>query len=139
MGLFRTYLRANLWLAAAVVCLALCVKAIVPTGYMAGGQGGALGIQICGGQSGGAALIAALEQRGINIPGKASDQTSHERASNVCPFGALSMAADVTVPPVLLAAAIVFILAMGFAPAPQLSIRQWPRPWPPLRGPPFLT
>ncbi len=125
----------------AIVGLALCLKALVPTGFMIGSENGGVGIEICGGQMGGAALLEALEARGVHMPMAhgSADKASHERASQMCPYGALGMAMDTPLPPVLLALAIAFLLATGFAAQRRITLTAWRYRSPPPRGPPVLS
>lgn len=116
-----------------LVVMALCMKALVPTGYMVGQGGKTLTIEFC---SDGLTELAAQQ---IVIPMKdGSDGSSgdHGQAKGDCAFSALSMVSLGGAQPDLLADALVFILATGFAQpiAPVLLSSFDLRP--PLRGPP---
>ena len=135
MRFLRTFLRDHYRLALALVALALCLKAMVPSGFMVGGAGKALTITICGQSQG---LDSAVHIQ-IPAPGQSHDDHGDQgHASDVCPYSALAMAAlsDATVP--LLALALAFILALGLLPvaSPPPAARAFLRP--PLRAPPAL-
>jgi hypothetical protein len=53
MELLRAFFRDHRRLAALLVALALCVKALVPAGYMPGAHGKVLTVEICADASGG--------------------------------------------------------------------------------------
>ena len=123
------------FMAMMLVVLALCMKALVPTGYMVGQGGRTLTIEFC---SDGLTEVAAKQ---IVIPMKDdSDGSSgdHGQAKGDCAFSALSMASLGGAQPDLLADALAFILTTGFAPpvAPVLQSSFDLRP--PLRGPPAV-
>ena len=115
------------------------MRALVPGGYMVGAPGAKAGatitITICGDATG------MAMQRTITVP---RSETSQERAAQhaknaACPFSALSMAGTPGIDPLLLAAALAFIVALGLGPqvAPKLAARDHVRP--PLRGPPRVV
>ncbi|MBA4045896.1 MAG: hypothetical protein C0471_15980 [Erythrobacter sp.] len=118
-----------------LVAVALCMKALVPTGYMVGQGGKTLTIEFC---SDGLTEVAAKQ---IVIPMKdGSDGSSgdHGQAKGDCAFSSLSMASLGGAQPDLLADALGFILATGFSP-PALPILQSSFDLrPPLRGPPAV-
>jgi len=116
-----------------LVVVALCMKALVPTGYMVAQGGKTLTIEFC---SDGLTEVAAKQ---IVIPMKdASDDSpgDHGQGKGDCAFSVLSMASFGGAQPDLLADAISFILTTGFAQPiapvlqPSFDLR------PPLRGPP---
>ncbi len=118
-----------------LVVLALCMKALVPTGYMVGQGGKTLTIEFC---SDGLTEVAAKQ---IVIPMNDDSHGSsgdHGQAKGDCDFSVLSMASLGGAQPDLLAEALAFILTTGFAPpvAPLLQSSFDLRP--PLRGPPAL-
>ena len=57
----------------------------------------------------------------------------------VCTYSALSMPSLHGVDALLLGLALVFILALGFAPPRALRFKTLPHLRPPLRGPPFMA
>jgi len=138
MGAVRTFLRDHRALAMAIIAIALCMKALVPAGYMFGGGSGGmlLSVQLCS-EGGGPQSIT------IAVPGTGGDekgQSGHNgHGDPPCPYSALSMAADTGADAPMLAAALLFIIAIGFAPIVAVHLQRLPRLRPPLRGPPILS
>lgn len=138
MGLIRNLLRDHRSLAMLVVALALCVKAIVPPGYMLGsGAGGkAFTVQLCYG---------GFEHRSIDVAIPASGKESsgkpgHDSMPDAhCPYTSLGMAADGSIDLPLLAIALAFIIAAGFAPRCLALPKRAGHIRPPLRGPPSFS
>lgn len=124
-------------MAVMLVMATLCMKALVPTGYMVGplvGQGTkTLSIEFC---SDGLTQTAAKQ---IVIPMKDdADRSSgeHDSAKGDCAFSALSMASLGGAQPDLLSDALGFILETGFAPLAAPALQSSFDLRPPLRGPP---
>lgn len=133
MGQIRDFLRERRWLAIGLVVTALCIKALLPGGYMLASQGVVLTVQICSDASGGA------DTRQIAIPQKSvpgDGQGAPAKGDGHCPYTALSLAALSAADPALLTLAIAFILALGLLPARPDAPRPVHRLRPPLRGPP---
>lgn len=130
MTCFRAFLMSHTRVAALLVALALCVKALVPAGYMLGGEAKTITVQICA-ESLGHPITKQIEV-GAKDHGKA-------KADAPCAFTALTHGALGGADPILLAAALLFILALAFAPLlpPAPSRVHYLRP--PLRGPPALA
>ncbi|MFM5884834.1 MAG: hypothetical protein ACKOQ3_05830 [Novosphingobium sp.] len=130
---FRTFVRDHRALAGLLVALALLIKALIPAGYMVGTQGRTLSVQVC------ADPAAPHLTRQIVLPagGAPHDPLAAAAKSDaVCPFAALAAGTVGAADPVLLLAALGFILLRGFAPAaPPLRTRA-AHLRPPLRGPP---
>lgn len=135
MSELRQILLSCRWRALLLVAIALMVKAVVPAGYMLGAESQVLTVSICADASG------AHLTREIHVPRQQTpeDRGSQHAKSAVCPYAALGMAGTDGADPVLLALALAFILAIGFAPvvAPELAARTYLRP--PLRGPPIVA
>lgn len=122
-------------LALLLVVLALAVKAAMPAGYMLGQHGTVLTVEICADASGG----TVTKQIVIPQSGAPADaKGSHDKAPT-CPYAALGFAWLAGADGVLLALALAFILALGFATAPPLPLRRPSFLRPPLRGPPALA
>ncbi|MBS1239615.1 MAG: hypothetical protein H6R45_321 [Proteobacteria bacterium] len=133
MHVLRTLILRRRQLALLTVALALCMKALLPTGYMVSDTAKTFTVTICNGATGERTTTE------IAIPAKGSPaphEDSQGKGDTQCPYSSLSMApmggADVP----LLALAIAFILALGFLPAPRLPFRPAQYLLPPLRGPP---
>ena len=129
----RHFLLRHRHFAALLLVLALCLKAVVPAGYMVDAtETGEVTLSICGGQ--------ANEMVKLAMPGKQTD-THDDRAQQAdnCPYTALSFAAIGGAVPWLLEEQILFLLVLGFAPLVPLALRSLPYQRPPLRGPPTFT
>ncbi len=133
----RILIRQQRMLAMLIVAATLCVKAIVPTGYMVGSSSTMfLTVLICNDGTGlhKTATIAVEKE---SAPTEKSG--GHGKADTPCPFTALTMVSLGGADAPLLALALAFILALGFAGTlPSLSQRpSYLRP--PLRGPPLFA
>ncbi|HIQ17418.1 MAG TPA: hypothetical protein EYH41_05390 [Novosphingobium capsulatum] len=73
----------------------------------------------------------------IPMKGEPSDSTGKQGKGD-CPFSSLSMASMTGADPALLALALAFILALGFAPVRTSHPKRVSYLRPPLRGPPAL-
>ena len=131
--LARLHYRAML----AFVLVVLGVQALVPAGFMlsAGGER-FLTVTICADAS------DTPRQMRIAIPntddtGGPSSKADEKRQP--CAFSGLGHAALGGADPVLLAAALAFILLVAFAPLHALPLRGMAFLRPPLRGPPLLA
>lgn len=118
-----------------LLALALAVKAAVPAGYMLSSGGGRfLTVTICADASG------VPKQMQIALPENrdaGSDHAKEGAKGQPCAFSGLGHTAIGGADPVLLAAALVFILLVGLAPLPALPVREAPFLRPQLRGPPL--
>ena len=131
MNCFRAFFVNNRRLAALLVAAALCLKAVVPVGYMIDAGAKVLTVHICADQ------IAGVATKQITIPmaGK-GDAGGKGHADAPCPYASLSHAALGTADPLQLVLALAFILALGFLPGAPMAIRRFAHWHPPLRGPP---
>lgn len=113
---------------------ALLLKIVVPTGFMIGGDAAhSITVTICHDASG----DGPAQQ--ISIPVKKGEsETPGKPAKGECPYAALSMVSLSGADTVLLALALAFIIALGFAPV-HFTLPERPSfILPPLRGPPAL-
>lgn len=137
MNRLRALIRRNSQLALVLVVLVLMVKALVPAGFMISAGGDRfLTVTICADASG------MPKQMQIAIParnGGSADQSEAADKANPCAFSGLGHAALSGADPVLLAAALAFILLVGLAPLRVLPARDLAFLRPPLRGPPALS
>ena len=137
MSSLRAFSHRYAQLTLVLVVLALAVKALVPAGYMLSSTGERfLTLTICADASG------TPKQMRIAIPMKDSGKSDHSEAadkSQPCAFSGLGHAALGGTDPMLLAAALAFILLVGFAPLHAPPARDIPFLRPPLRGPPSLS
>jgi len=113
---------------------ALCMKIVVPSGYMIGQNSKVLTVQLCTDGLG----HAAVAKIAIPMKGEPSD-SSGKQGKGECPFASLSMASMTGADPALLALALAFILALGFAPTRLTHPKRVSYLRPPLRGPPALV
>jgi hypothetical protein len=120
-----------------LVVLALAVKALVPAGYMISSTGERfLTVTICADASG------TPKQMRTAIPDKNETGGDHSEAADTsqpCAFSGLGHAALGGADPILLAAALAFILLIGFAPFRATPARDLAFLRPPLRGPPSFS
>lgn len=133
MHSIRAFFARRRALAALLIAAALCMKALVPAGYMVGGVDRVLTVEICAGSQ-----IGKLTQQ-IVIPGDAQSHggaSDHGKSDGTCAFSALSFASLSAADPAILAIALIFIMAMGFAPFAAPRVRRQSHLRPPLRGPP---
>ena len=137
MSSLRAFSHRYAQLTLVLVALALAVKALVPAGYMISSTGERfLTVTICADASG------TPKQMRIAIPDKNEKGGDHSEAgdkSQPCAFSGLGHAALGGADPVLLAAALAFILLVGLAPLRAPPARDIPFLRPPLRGPPSLS
>ena len=129
----RAFLDCRRRHALVLVVLALCIKALMPAGYMlSSSPDKVLTITICSDVSQG------LQQMQLTVPGKPAGSDHSEAAAKAdhCAFAGLGHGAIAGVDGFLLALAIAFILVLGLAPSPRLPLGEVAHLRPPLRGPP---
>ena len=135
MQALRALTHRHRLLALLIVVLALAVKAAVPAGYMPALHGTVLTVEICADASGGTVTKQiVIPQSGAPADGK----SAHEKAP-VCPYAALGFSSLMGADVALLALALAFIIALGFATAPPVPLQRTEFLRPPLRGPPALA
>ena len=121
---------------AVLICLAaLAMKLLIPGGYMVSAEQGQLSIMVCPG------VMPAPEPAPMAMAmhgdaGHHEQQKQHGQVEQPCAFAGLSHQALGAADPVLLAAAISYIMATAAAPAPHLRLSRIAHLRPPLRGPP---
>lgn len=121
-------------LATLVVMMALCMKVAMPSGFMIGQHSRFLTVQICD------EAVGGVNAQQLVIPMKdGGSDSGHKQGKAECPFASLSMASLAGADPSLLALALAFVLALGFAPARIPSLKRATHLRPPLRGPPALV
>lgn len=133
MQQLRALLFRNRTAAILVVLAALCMKIVVPTGFMIGQGANVLTVEICADASG-----DHLTKQ-IVIPMKdGGEKSGGKQSKGECPFSSLSMGSLAGTDVALLALALAFILALGFAPVRYSRLKDASFLRPPLRGPPAL-
>jgi len=123
-------------LAMILIVAALCMKVLVPAGYMIGSADRVLTVVICADSQGGHLT------KQIVIPGDGQShggQSEHGKSDGTCAFSALSFASLSAADPALLALALIFIMALGFVPVTAPRALRHSHLRPPLRGPPALV
>ncbi|MFM2372529.1 MAG: hypothetical protein RIS85_2251 [Pseudomonadota bacterium] len=134
MSVMRAFLMQHRVLALLVVMAALCMKIVVPVGYMPGAGSKILTVQIC------ADALGEHAVRQIVVPMKQSHGDEGAKAAKAeCPFASLSLFSLAGADFALLIAALAFILALGFAPVRPPRPRRARYLRPPLRGPPVFA
>lgn len=130
----RAFFMRHRALAVLLVMAALCLKIVVPTGFMIGQNSKVLTIQLC--HDG----LGEVITKQLVIPMKdGGSDSSGKQGKGECPFASLSMASMTGADPALLALALAFILALGFAPARITLPKRVFHLRPPLRGPPAFV
>ena len=106
------------------------MKAFMPAGFMIANHDRSIAVVLCSGTG---------EQQMLTIPFDKDDTGKGAVDKQQCHATALDKAASGGTDPLLLAAAIAFVLALGFAGTPA-RLRPTPRfLYPPRRGPPALA
>ena len=133
MSLFRSFLRDHRRLAALLLAAALCMKALVPAGFMVEAGSRVISVTICGDGAGVKAGRVVAEAIRDKLPIPSGDQHGADQS---CPYAGLAMASLGGADAPLLALALAFAMALAFLPLGRMALRQtgWLRP--PLRGPP---
>ena len=132
MIVLRRHLLQRRFVALGLVALALLLKLVVPTGYMIGTENGALTIELC---SGAGPMKMAMPMAGM-VHGS-DHKDDHAKADMPCAFAGLTLPSLAAADPLLLAAAIGFIIRTVFRTSAHAAPGRVP-PYlrPPLRGPP---
>jgi len=135
MPALRAMIRANPRLAALLLALALAMKALVPAGYMVSSSR-SLSIEICA-DSLGQRITKQITV--ANTKPHAADMAKADMAKKPCTFAAHAAPLLGGADGWLLAAALAFILALGFAPAHAPLLRRSAQLLPPPCGPPAFA
>lgn len=134
MNVMRAFFLRHRAAAFLLVMAALCMKVLVPAGFMIGQNSKVLTIQLCHDGLG----EVVTKQLVIPMKGDSSD-SSGKQGKGECPFSSLSMASLSGADGTLLALALAFILALGFVPVRPATPKRVFHLRPPLRGPPALA
>ncbi|MFZ5747308.1 MAG: hypothetical protein ACOY45_06580 [Pseudomonadota bacterium] len=132
MHALRAFFLRHRTLSAMTVIVALCMKIMVPTGFMIGQNSTALTLEICDAALGN----HAIKQLVIPMKSGEQDPDTGKQGKGDCPFASLSMASTGGADPTLLLLALAFILALGLTLAPVRLPKPLSNLRPPLRGPP---
>ncbi|MDT9600968.1 DUF2946 family protein [Sphingosinicella rhizophila] len=134
MHLLRRLLFKNRWIAGAILALALMMKVAMPAGFMPTMSDGQIIVSLCSG-TGPTAMVMTIP--GLEH-GRSDSDGQHGKTEQPCAFSGLSAPSLAAADPGLLAAAILFILALGMRPPAVPATRAPPYLRPPLRGPPAI-
>jgi len=135
MHAWRAFARNHRGLMLALLALALAAKALLPGGWMPQVGERVLTMAICADASGGQLVHRIV----LPAQEKPVDGTADHAKAGSCAWSSLAMASLAGADAVLLAAALLFILALGFI-ATALPRRADPGHLrPPLRGPPAIA
>ena len=133
MRSLRDLIHTRPFLALMLVVMALCVKALVPTGYMVSASSKTITVGLCTDGMGTAKTTTIT----IPMDPSAPAEPAHKgKSDSPCAFSALSMGAIGGTDAALLAVALAFILLLGTSFVPQFFEQSGVRWHPPLRGPP---
>ncbi|MDE1916780.1 MAG: hypothetical protein KGJ57_15100 [Sphingomonadales bacterium] len=131
MRVFRAFALNHRCLAVLLVALALCMKALVPAGYMLASDRQVVTIRIC------ADTVGQMITKQIVLPQNPQTPGTHKgKGESPCHFTALGHGLLGAVEPILLALALITLMALGFAPMRPATAQSAARLRPPLRGPP---
>jgi hypothetical protein len=137
-------------LIAPLLLAVLCMKLLVPAGFMPMFADGGVSLVICPGMTPAPAMTmphasdgmamshAAMPMQGeAEMPAHPAPSEGHGgKVEQPCAFAGLAMPTLTTADPWLLAIALAFILALGTRAAPRRALPRATRERPPLRGPP---
>lgn len=126
--MFRRFLLSHPRAAAALIALALAMKLAVPAGFMPVAAPGQLMVLIC--------TEFGPQHVAIDVPGMPATPDDGAKMDQPCAFAGLGLAWLPGADAMLLAAALAFILVLGFAAVTLPLLARTPRLRPPLRGPP---
>ena len=134
MHRLRNLVLANRPFACAVLALALMMKLVMPAGYMPTVSSGQIIVSIC---SGTGPMTMVMTIPGLEH-GKSEGDGHQGKTEQPCAFSGLNAPSLAAADPVLLAAAILFVLALGMRPLVLPASTAPPYLRPPLRGPPAV-
>ena len=140
----RRHVLAHRHLATLICVAALALKLLIPSGYMISAEHGRIAITICSGFA--PQTISPVTSRDMDLTmpemhGDMADQgksDEHGRTEMPCAFSSLSAHALAAVDPVLLIAAIAFVMAVGSRAVGSPRLALTPHLRPPSQGPPVF-
>lgn len=133
MRLLRHLIHSRPLFAFLLVAMALCVKALVPSGHMVFAGSKTITVGLCTDGTGAPQTTTIRIPMDPSAPGGPAHKSA---ADGPCAFSALSMAAAGGTDGALLAITLAFILLLGGAHTAQFFGQSGVRWHPPLRGPP---
>lgn len=117
--------------AATLIALALAMRLVMPAGFMPVASAGKLMVLVC--------TEFGPQRISIDVPGAPTKPDDATKADQPCAFAGLGLALLPGADPVQVAAALAFILALGFAAIALPRLLPVRHAWPPLRGPPLTA
>lgn len=129
--MFRRLILDHPRIAAVLIALALAMKVAVPAGFMPVAVPGQLMVLVC--------TEFGPQHVAIDVPGMPAKPDNGAKMDQPCAFAGLGLAWLPGADPELLAAALVFVLALGFAAVTTPLLARTPHLRPPLRGPPHTA
>lgn len=117
--------------AAALIALALAMKLVMPAGFMPVAGPGQIMVLVC--------TEFGPQRVAIDVPGAPAKSDDGMKADQPCAFAGLGQALLPGADAIQIAAALAFILLLGFAPVTDLRLLAVRHAWPPLRGPPLTA
>ena len=127
--MFRRFILSHRRVAAALIALALAMKLFVPAGFMPVASPGQIMVLVC--------TEFGPKHVAIEVPGMPAKPDDGAKMDPPCAFAGLGLAWLPGADAVLFAAALAFILALGFASVTPPRLLRARHAWPPLRGPPL--
>lgn len=129
----RLFIARHARLAALLLALALAMRALVPAGYMIDSRTDFLTVTICSGVDQHSTIKIPFERKSGS-----GEHQGKAQGDSPCVFSALGMAALGGADAPLLAIALAFVLALGFAPIRLPLLQRARHLLPPAHGPPAL-
>ncbi|HKT85244.1 MAG TPA: hypothetical protein VJQ77_04055 [Novosphingobium sp.] len=133
MRALRHFFRDRPALAALVLAAALCLKVILPAGYMPSAAGSDQIVTLCSSAGDGGATVT------IHIPGKDGKHGAAGSVQHSCAFALLAAAALDSVPPAVTLAALLFVFVAAILRVPLELRPAAARIRPPSQGPPSFA
>ena len=130
-AVFRRFILDHPKIAAVLIALALALKLMGPAGCMPVAAPGQMMVLVC--------TEFGPQHVAIDAPGMPAKPDDTAKMDQPCAFAGLGLAWLPGAAPVLLAAALAFILTLGFAAAVQPRLTPARHLRPPLRGPPLTA
>ena len=136
MRVIRILLRDHRGCSALLLALALCLKLLVPAGYMPVPGGAFASVEICGeGVAGHGGRAIAIPLRDA-LSGALGDHGQPHQTDQTCPSAALGHVALGGADAPLLAIALALAMLLALLPPGPVLLRRASHLRPPLRGPP---
>lgn len=129
--MLRRFILSHRFAFGALLALALAMRLVMPAGFMPAMGTGKLRVLVC--------TEFGPQRVAIDIPGAPTKPDDATKADQPCAFAGLGLALLPGADPVQIAAALAFILALGFAEIGLPRLVRVRHAWPPLRGPPLPT